>query len=142
MRCIYPAVRPRERTPLFGVRGHAPKEGRRDRGKDGLWTSGKKGGSDPAWVISHSGGRLPARGWWQLRQQRIGRSRDSRSEVARGERVAAEVAPGSGTGAGQRRRPALSMGLLALPLICLQALTTQAPLSGPVFSPGKQRVCA
>lgn len=26
-------------------------------------------------------------------------------------RVAAEVAPGSGTGAGQRRRPALSVGL-------------------------------
>lgn len=85
----------------------------------------KRRGSDPALAI------FPF--------HKVGGSRDSRelaevgtSEVEQLGRcdVAAEVAPGSGTGAGQRLRPELSEGLLALPVICPRAQTPRAPSLG------------
>lgn len=54
----------------------------------GLEQSGEGRGSDPALAISpfHSGGWLPAQGWWQPRQRRVGRSKDERSQAAWEER--------------------------------------------------------
>lgn len=81
----------------------------------------------------------------------VGGSRDSRelaevgtSEVEQLGRsdVAAEVAPGSGTGAGQRRRPALSAGLSRSATDLSKGSDNSGPLSGPVFSLGKLRGCA
>lgn len=73
-------------------------------------------------------------------QHEVGGSLDSRelaevgtSEVAQLGRsgVAAEVSPGSGTRAGQSRRPALCLrGACALPLICPMAQTARAPSLG------------
>lgn len=55
---------------------------------------------------------------------------------------AAEVAPGSGTGAGQSQRPALSTGLLRSATDLSKGSDVSGPLSGPVFSLGKWTGCA
>lgn len=113
--------------PQGGIAGLT--EGRKnwDEIKEGTWR-----GRDPALAI------FPF--------HEVGGSCDSRelaevgtSEVEQlGRRgVTAEVAPGSGTGAGQGLRPALSEGLPALPLICPGAQTPRAPSRGPIFSLGK-----
>ena len=56
--------------------------------------------------------------------------------------VAAEVAPGSGTGAGQRRRPALSAGLPRSATDLSEGSDNSGPLSGSVFCLGRCKGCA
>lgn len=117
------------------------KEGRRS------WNENREG-RGRQW---HRTGRLAFTCWWWVAGREAGGSRNGgelaevgTSEVKQLGRsgVAAEVAPGSGTRAGQRPGPALSVGLPRFATDLSKGSDGSGPLSESVFSLGTWRGCA